>query len=186
MTPGPALHAQVHTRSLSRALCAMQNSGEEVLRGPVRGSWQKKNVRGAKGRLLRSSPTDINCAALPQAFHCRSCYRVLGARGQWGSTRSQARARFCAQPRATVMVPAAIRSPYMDSGGAHICSAPGTQARVPANASTVVHACTGARPGAGHCLSSGKLGRTRTDLRALWVSTAVPQRPLLRERSYCT
>lgn len=49
----------------------------------------------------------------------------------------------------------------MDSGGAHIHTVPGTQARVPANTSTVVHACTGARPGAGHCQSLGKLGRTR-------------------------
>lgn len=34
-------------------------------------------------------------------------------------------------------------------------------------------------PWGGHCQSLGKLGRTRTDLRALGVSTAVPQRPLV-------
>lgn len=67
----------------------------------------------------------------------------------------------------------------MDSGSAHTYTAPGTQTRVPANTSTVVHACTGAHPGTGHCQSLGKLGRTRTDLRALRVSNAVPQRPLV-------
>lgn len=63
-----------------------------------------------------------------------------------GCTTSQARARFCAQPQAAVAVPTAIRSPHTSSVGAHTCIAPGAQLRVPANTSTVVHACTGARP----------------------------------------
>lgn len=137
----------------------MQNSGEEARPAKdLRMGAGKKTCVGAKGRLPNSSPTDVNCIALPQAFHFRSCYQVIGARGQWGSTPSQATAHFCAHPQAAVVVPTAIRSPPMGSGGTHICTAPGAQPRVPANTSTVVHACTGARPSGRALSESGEVG----------------------------
>lgn len=68
----------------------MQNPGEERRRvrppQPWAGAWEPAgNVRGGKGGLLSRSPTDVNPTAPPQALQPRSCYQVLGARGQWAA-----------------------------------------------------------------------------------------------------
>ena len=160
----------------------MQNSGKEA-RPPTgrRVGAGKKNMRGAKARLPRSSPTDVNCTAPPQAFHFKSCYQVLGARGQWGCTRSQARAHFCAHPQASVAVPKAIRVctraqavhtyvPRQVHGGACL--------QIPAQSCTRLQARA---PRLGRCQRKGKLGRTRT-----YLSAAVPRALRCRSAPWCS
>lgn len=76
--------------------------------------------------------------------------------------------------------PIAIRSQHMCSGGAYMCTAPGAQRRVPANTSTAVHACTGARPSGWALLALGEVGaNSHLPQRCCAASTAVPQRPLV-------
>lgn len=194
--PAPYTHAgthrlgHTHTHNLSRTPCAMQNSGGEARppRGPTRGSWQGTCVGlGGVGWLRRSSPTDVNCAALaypqPQAFPLQILLPSLRCSWAVGRAPSQARVHFCAPPQARSRgAQGHPESTRASSTSAYTWTAPGARPRPPADTSVVGHACSGARP-SGQALpgAEGKLGRTRAGLGALRRSpaSAEPQRPLV-------
>lgn len=69
------LHARgrARTHPFSHTPCACRIPERRRVRQWA-GAWElAKNVRGGKGRHPRSSPTDVNCTAPPQAFHFTSC-----------------------------------------------------------------------------------------------------------------
>ena len=103
------------------------------------GSLSSKKLSG--GRELYSAPPPTT-----PGFPLQVLLPRLRCTWAVGCTPLQARAHFCAHPQAAIGEPTAIRSPHTSSANAHTCTAPGAQPRLSANTSTVVHACTGARP----------------------------------------
>lgn len=95
-------HTQRHTHALSHARheqCRIPEGRGGASPDPVgRRVGAGRERAWGKGRLLSSFPTDVNCTALPQAFHPRSCYQVLGACGQWAA-QPHRHARFSAHSR---------------------------------------------------------------------------------------
>lgn len=146
----------------------MQNSGDQTRSPsrPTRGSWQRTCVGGvgwrgggslapkklSDGRELYSAPP-----LTTPGFPLQVLLPSLRCTWAVGCTPLQARAYFCAHPQAAIGEPTAIRSPHTSSASAHTCTAPSAQPRLSANTSTVVHACTGARPSGRALLKPGEV-----------------------------